>query len=271
MRRLRRLVVLIGVAAFATAGLAGVAQGSAPRQSTSSDGTLRIGGDLSLGEIQFDLMKVQVVGTSYHNWVYGTLLRMTPTGEVVPDLAKSVDVVDPSTIKVVLKPNLKFTDGTPVDAAAYKFSIERTINEALPGGKEAEVNQIGSVTVDAPLEFTLALKTPIAGAITRLMRLCEVGCPQSPTAVANGTDFSTNPVGAGPYKLKANVAGQEIVLVKNPDYWDAKNVKVGTIQIKNVPGSAAVTALSGNQTDYAGFLSLVQTDELAGRDRKSVV
>ena len=31
-----------------------------------------------------------------------------------------------------------------------------------------------------------------------------------------------------------------------------------------VPGSATVTALSGNQTDYAGFLSLVQTDELAG-------
>jgi peptide/nickel transport system substrate-binding protein len=114
------------------------------------------------------------------------------------------------------------------------------------------------------LEFTLALKTPIAGAITRLMRLCEVGCPQSPTAVQNGTDFSTHPVGAGPYTLKSNVAGQEIVLEKNPDYWDAKNIKVGTIQIKNVPGSATVTAITGNQTDFASFLSLIQTGELAG-------
>jgi peptide/nickel transport system substrate-binding protein len=267
MRRMRRLSVVIGVAALATAALAGVAplaQGSAPRQSSGAGGTLRVGADLSLGEIQFDLMKVQVVGTSYHNLVYGTLLKMTPSGEVVPDLAKSVDVVDPSTIKVVLRPGLKFTDGTPVDAAAYKFSIDRMINQALPGGKEAEVNQIASVTVDAPLEFTVALKTPIAGAITRLMRLCEVGCPQSPTAVQNGTDFSTNPVGAGPYKLKVNTPGQEFVLEKNPDYWDAKNIKVGTIQYKNVPGSATVTAITGNQTDFASFLSQLQTQEMAG-------
>jgi len=264
---IRRVLAVVGVAMFATVGLAGVAQssvhGSAPRQASSSGGTLRVGVDMGTQEVQFDLMKVQVVGTQYHNLVYGSLLRMTPSGEVVPDLAKSVTVVDPSTIKGVLKPNLKFTDGTPVDAAAYKFSIERMINQALPGGKEAEVNQIGSVTVDAPLEFTLALKTPIAGAITRLMRLCEVGCATSPTAVQNGTDFSTNPVGAGPYKLKSNTAGQEFVLEKNPDYWDAKNIKVGTIQYKNVPGSATVTGITGNQTDWA-IVSLIQTGELAG-------
>jgi peptide/nickel transport system substrate-binding protein len=267
MRRIRRLMVVLGVAVFATAGLAGVAQssvqGSVSRQSSGSGGTMRLGFDMGVNEVQFDLMKVQVVGTSFHNLVYGTLLRMTPSGEVVPDLAKSVTVVDPSTIKVVLKPNLKFTDGTPVDAAAYKFSIERMINEAQPGGKEAEVNQIASVTVDAPLEFTLALKTPIAGAITRLMRLCEVGCPQSPTAVQNGTDFSTNPVGAGPFKLKVNTPGQEFVLEKNPDYWDAKHIKVDTIQYKNIPGSATVTGLTGNQTDWA-IVSQIQTGELAG-------
>jgi peptide/nickel transport system substrate-binding protein len=263
MRRIRRLAIGLGIAAVATAGLTAVAQGAAPRADSSAAGTLRLGVDMTVIATEFDLMKVSVVGTQYHNLVYGTLLRMTPSGDVVPDLAKAVTVVDPSTIKVVLKPDLTFTDGTPVDAAAYKFSIDRMVTQAQPGGKEAEVNQIDSVTVDAPLEFTIRLKQPIAGAITRLMRLCEVGCPTSPTAVQNGTDFSKNPVGAGPYTLSSHTPGQEFALEKNPDYWDQKHIKVQEIQYRNVPPSATVTAMSGDQSDYA-LLSLTQTEELAG-------
>jgi len=213
--------------------------------------------------VELDLMKVQVVGTQMHNLIYGTLLRMTPSGKVVPDLAKSVTVVDPSTIKVELKPNLKFTDGTPVDANAYKFSIERMKNQAKPGGKEAEVNQVNTVTVDSPTSFTITLLQPIAGAITRLMRLCEVGCPTSPTAVNNGTDFSTNPVGAGPYKVKSSTPGQELVLEKNPDYWDAKDIKIKTIQYKNVPAASIITALQGGQIDQSN-LTAPQISELQG-------
>ena len=210
--------------------------------------------------VELDLMKVNVVGVQMHNLIYGTLLKKTPTGEVVPDLAKSVTVVDPSTVKVELKPNLKFTDGTPVDANAYKFSIERMINQAQPGGKEAEVNQISAVTVDSPTNFTITLKQPIAGAITRLMRLCEVGCPTSPTAVQNGTNFSTSPVGAGPYKVKSFTAGQELVLEKNPDYWDAKDIKIKTIQYKNIPAASIQTALQGGQVDWSGLTATMVTE-----------
>jgi peptide/nickel transport system substrate-binding protein len=262
MRRLRRLVVLVAAAAIATSAVGGLAYAAAPRQA-SEDGTVRVGYDFSGVPIEFDLMKVAVVGTQYHNLVYGTLLKIKPNGEVVPDLAKSVTAVDPSTIKVVLKPKLKFTDGTPVDAEAYKFSIERMLNEAPVGAKEADINQIDSVTVDSPSEFTIRLKTPVAGAITRLMRFCEVGCPVSPTAVSKGTNFSTDPVGAGPYTLESVTPGQEFVLKKNPGYWDAKSIKIPKIQVKNVPGAATVTAITGNQSDFA-VVTQIQADELAG-------
>ena len=55
------------------------------------------------------------------------LMRQNADGSYSPGLAKSATATDPQTIVVELKPNIKFSDGTPLDAEAVKFSIERTI------------------------------------------------------------------------------------------------------------------------------------------------
>src|SRR5215470_5050875 len=103
VRRIRRGLVVLGVAAMVTASVAGVAEGASPKatpRQAAASGTLRIPSDMTAQPVELDLMKVNVVGVQMHNLIYGTLLKKTPTGEVVPDLAKSVTVVDPSTVKV---------------------------------------------------------------------------------------------------------------------------------------------------------------------------
>ena len=51
----------------------------------------------------------------------------TPTAATRPAWPSRPRSTDPQTIVVELKPNIKFSDGTPLDADAVKFSIERTI------------------------------------------------------------------------------------------------------------------------------------------------
>ena len=71
--------------------------------------------------------------------VYDSLLRQNIDGSYSPGLAKSATVVDPQTIDVELQPNMKFSDGTPMNADAVKFSIERTMASGNVGAVRAEL------------------------------------------------------------------------------------------------------------------------------------
>jgi peptide/nickel transport system substrate-binding protein len=227
------------------------------------EGTLVLGGDLeATGSGIFDTAEQPVVLSAYHEWLFGTLLRMTPSGEVVPDLAESVTIIDPSTVTVVLKPDLVFTDDTPVDAEALKASWERTIATEVQGGIENEFRQVEGITIDGPLTVTAKLSSPIAGAWVRLLRLAEAS-PISPTAIAEGVDLNTNPVGAGPYTLESFEAGTKQVFVKNLKYWDAANIRVARIEVVQVTGDSLSNAIRSDTIDRA-IVSAAQSRELQG-------
>jgi peptide/nickel transport system substrate-binding protein len=185
-------------------------------------------------------------------FLYGTLLRLDSTGKIQPGLAEAVDVVDSSNLVVKLKPGLVFSDGTPLDADALKFSWERLAKEAAPGGVEAEFREFETLTVKSKTDMAVKLKTPIAGAYYRLMRLAETS-PVSPTAVRAGGDFNAAPVGAGPFKLTQFQAGQTIKFVKNDKYWNAKNVKLAGIEYINVGPQAVTTALRSGTVDFVNL------------------
>ena len=131
------------------------------------------------------------------------LLRQNADGSYSPGLAKSATVVDPQTIEVELQPNVKFSDGTPMNAEAVKFSIERTMASGNVGAVRAELlPDRGSITVNSPTKLTITLKTPIAGQFYNLLANGETFVV-SPTAVQSGTSLDEKPVGAGPFMLES--------------------------------------------------------------------
>src|SRR5262249_56394100 len=59
------------------------------------------------------------------------LLDITPDGKFVPDAAESWQISPDGLLYTFkLKKNVLFHDGTPVDAAAVKFSIDRIMDPA---------------------------------------------------------------------------------------------------------------------------------------------
>jgi len=209
----------------------GAATTTAEADDVDPNGVLRIGTAVSSPNVwdNFDLPTLAVPPVDVHRAVYGTLLRQHEDGSLHPGLAEAVTVVDPSTLRVVLRPGVRFTDGTPYDAEAVKFGLERHVAAANARAFAAELQQIDTMTVDDPLTLTITLKRPIAGYIQVLFARGESSIP-SPTAVRNGVDLKTTPVGAGPFVLDTVVPNQLIRIVKNPDYIDADEVRLAAVE-----------------------------------------
>ncbi|WP_312993533.1 ABC transporter substrate-binding protein [Achromobacter animicus] len=182
--------------------------------------------------------------------IFETLLTRTPAGELVPQLATALPrQIDATTWEVTLRPDLKFSDGKPLDAAAVAASINRIVDPKTAsrqrpfflGIKQAEA--VDAVTV----------KVHTNGADPALPARLSWLTIVSPAAAADGS-LSQKPVGSGPYVLTEWSKGNRIVLTKNPNYWNPKavgNVDRATYRFVAEPG----TRLSGLRAGDFDFIT----------------
>ena len=183
--------------------------------------------------------------------VYASLTRTDEQGNAVPDLAKSWDYDSSGTeVTFHLRPGLKFSDGTRLDATAVKAAIDRAKqqqNSALFG----DLTSIRSVTATG-LDVVVHL-TQVDHQIPQLLgeRVLQVA---SPKAAQDPKKLDQNPVGAGPFVVTQLIPGTKAVLRKNPDYWDAKNIHIESVELTSAPDAA--TVVSGLQTGVYNFADI---------------
>jgi peptide/nickel transport system substrate-binding protein len=153
--------------------------------------------------------------------LFDTLVQVGPDGSFQPDLAESWEYSDDATtFTYKLREDVKFHDGTPFNAEAVKFSLERFLDpEARQGGGYAFFQPDKLDSIDVLDEYTVRIKykEPFAPFMTAITG--PNLAPVSPTAVKEmGEDFGRNPVGTGPFKFKEWVSGSHITVERNPDY-----------------------------------------------------
>jgi len=242
-----------GGATVATTGEA--RSSSSEATDVDEDGVLRVAVGLlpTNASTQWDPTTMVSPAGPTHELVYGSLLRQRPDGTVVPDLAVSAEVVDPRTVTIELREGVVFSDGTPFDAAAVKAGIERNLSVNNQRALDAELYEVESITVDGPLSLTVHLRSPIAGSFYTLLFGRGATTIVSPKAVADGVDLAKTPVGAGPYLLESLDPEDRMVLVKNPDYWDAEHVRIPRVEFVHAEGpEATVNALRSRTVDASG-------------------
>ena len=146
--------------------------------------------------------------------------------QVVPGLAESWTVSkDGLRYTFKLKKGISFHDGTPFNAEAVKFSIERQIMPEHPFNKLGKYpfanyffGNVKAVEVVDPHTVEFVLKEPRASFLAVLA--AGAASVVSPTAVKKfGADYALTPVGTGPFKYASWDRGQRVVLDKNPSYW----------------------------------------------------
>jgi len=170
---------------------------------------------------------------------------------IVPQLATGYEWTDGKTLILHLRDGVLFHDGTKMDAAAVKYSLERHMT--LSGSsRRAEVSTIDQVIVADPLTVRVTLKSPTSPLIAQFTD--RAGMIVSPKAAeAAGKDFALKPVCAGPFKFTERVAQDRIVLDRFPEYWDARNIHLARVIYQPITNTA--TRLANLQ---AGAIDLAE-------------
>ena len=135
-----------------------------------------------------------------------------------PGLAESWSFTDPTTLVLKIRPGVTFHDGTPLDAEAVKFNLERNKSDPKSNIK-ADLAAMASVEVTGPMQVTLKLNAPDAALPGILSD--RAGMMVSPTALkASATgNVARTPVGAGAYAFVSWADGERIVIKRNEKYW----------------------------------------------------
>jgi peptide/nickel transport system substrate-binding protein len=192
--------------------------------------------------------------------IYDTLTQLSPTGQLEPGLAQSWDFSPGgSTLTLHLRPGVTFSDGSPVDASAVKAAILH--NKTSPLRTSLEVIQ--SITVVNPLTLTLNLNSPTPADLLYAFNDLD-GMIADPAA----TSLAKDPVGSGPYTM-VSANPSEIILKKNPHYWNAAAYQPEEIEFVQVAtGPPSVAALEAGAIDMTQFqpesLSTVKADSSLG-------
>ncbi|MBQ7803112.1 ABC transporter substrate-binding protein [Rhodococcus sp. (in: high G+C Gram-positive bacteria)] len=198
--------------------------------------------------------------------IYGALLYYDlEAREITPGMAESFTSADGKTWTLKLRPELTFTDGTPFNAEAVAFNWQRALDPSmlspsLTAAKGITWSVVDSTTLtvvanDVNYQLPFLLSEPLA----------FIG---SPTAIqSKGADFANSPVGAGPFTLGSWARGTEMILDRNPGYWDQPRPYVDRFVYKTIPADdQRYNALQSGEVDVISVISekYVKRAEAAG-------
>ncbi|HYE11753.1 MAG TPA: peptide ABC transporter substrate-binding protein [Patescibacteria group bacterium] len=185
-------------------------------------------------------------------------------GEIKPGMAEKWDVSEDGLTYTFHLRDAKWSDGSavtaqdfeyaiirlldPKNAASYSFAAYIIQNAAeFNSGKIMDPAQVGVKAID---EKTLEIKliNPTSYFVSTLDLPCFY--PVKKDYVEKlGADFATSAdkmLSNGPFILKDWKHEQEIVLEKNPNYWDQANIKLNTVKILQVSDANTVLAMYEN-------------------------
>ncbi|MEU0936006.1 MULTISPECIES: ABC transporter substrate-binding protein [unclassified Embleya] len=182
------------------------------------------------------------------------LFDLDRRGNLVPVLALSATSSDADrTFTVALRENVRFSDGTPLDAQAVVDHYKRLQEtKTCLGCDPRVVTDIASLSTAGTHTVVFHLTQPWAKfpvlALTQTAALIP-----SPTAVrAQGDNFGRAAVGAGAYRLERVAPGSAIILVRNDTYWRPEKANLDKILIKIVPDTqSAVQSVQSGTLDMA--------------------
>ena len=178
--------------------------------------------------------------------LYEGLLAQNEKGEAIPGAAASWDISeDGLTYTFHMRENAKWSNGDPVTAGDFEFSFRRIMDPKTAAGyasvlyaiKNAEevatgkmpVDQLGVKALDDKT-LQITLKNPAPYFLELLTH--QTGFPVNKKAVEKFGDKFTLPgnmVTNGAYTLVSFTPNDKISMKKNPNYWDASNVKIDAV------------------------------------------
>ncbi|MGH8513944.1 MAG: ABC transporter substrate-binding protein, partial [Gammaproteobacteria bacterium] len=208
--------------------------------------------------------------------LYDTLLQPTADGKgVQPGLASEYQVsADGVTVTLKMRPDIKFSDGSPITVDDVKWSLDRARDpkNGIWGFILASLDSVETKGADG---VVLHLKTPDPTFISALATFNAAILPKKPYEAAAGATmeekakaFAEHPIGSGPFMFESWQRNTEMVLKRNPYYWqpgeDGKPLPyLDEIRFQIIPDDATrILKLQAGEVHGAEFIPYARVAEL---------
>jgi peptide/nickel transport system substrate-binding protein len=209
--------ILTGAALVAALAACGAQQPATPSVSTLK---MNVGGFVLAGNWN-------PVTSSYLNvyfWpqqaVYESFIRFDPaTFEWVPQLAESYEISDDQlSMRITLREDVDFSDGTHLDAEAAKKSFDYSLSGEAGGYIQLRDQYAPQIEVTGEYELLVTSTGAMTSDFLFWFGIVPIA---SPTAIEDDpTGLEEIPVGTGPYLFDEEVPDASATFVRNPDYRD---------------------------------------------------
>jgi peptide/nickel transport system substrate-binding protein len=172
--------------------------------------------------------------------IFGGLFRLGEGGRIEPDMAAGYKIsADGRTVTISLRPGVVFQDGTPLNAQAVKWNIERDLKTPCVCSPVASWPPLASEGITTPDANTVVLNfsRPYA-AVMSVFVSTSVNRVASPSAVQRMGEqaFRLKPVGAGPFIVESNVVSSQIALKRNDRYFKRGRPYLDRLVFKSIGG-----------------------------------
>ncbi|MFJ3927633.1 ABC transporter substrate-binding protein [Streptomyces sp. NPDC090022] len=159
-------------------------------------------------------------GKDGNSKIFDGLLTHDAQMRLRPALAVALPEVsaDGLTYTYRLRQGVTFSDGRPFGAKDVVFTYRTILDAKTNNASKTELDAIADVREQGPDAVVFTLKYPYAPFAERTV------LPIAPEHVAgrqdvNSGDFTTRPVGTGPYVLTGWSKGEKLSFAANPTYW----------------------------------------------------
>ncbi|WP_312930714.1 ABC transporter substrate-binding protein [Agrobacterium cavarae] len=195
------------------------------------------------------------VGRLVYTSMCDKLVDLDNNLSVVPQLATKWAWGDNgNTLTMDLREGVVFHDGTPFNAEAAVYTIER--NMTMPESRrKSELASVAKVEATGEYQIKFTLKKPDASLLAQLSD--RAGMMISPKAGKElGANFGSKPVCAGPFKFVERIQQDRIVLEKFADYWNKDNIFLDKVTFLPIPDTTVRLAnLRAGDLDMAERIS----------------
>lgn len=223
-----RIITPLAVATLLSALVA--AWGTTPSSASTSSHTSAINtnGTITEGYTLPPTTLDPEVGTSGADYVYieaifGNLIEVNSSGNLIPAMAtkwafSGTGATKDDIFTVWLRHGLKFSDGTPLNAAAVVADWKRYI---ASGDVLDDLEYVIPSSIHAIGQYEVQEQTSQPNAQLPWGLADRAGMIVDPTALASegAANFGTHPVGAGPYKVTSVTAGHSYCYTRNNSYY----------------------------------------------------
>ncbi len=194
----------------------------------------------------------------YFMSIYDQLVRVGPDGiSLVPGLAESWDVSDDGlTYTFHLRPNVMFSDGTPMTAADVLYSWVRAANDpeehwtfTLTALKRDADGQVEGISTPDDETVVVELAQPWSPFLSDVA-MFNMSVISEAFAAGKEDRLTQECMGTGPFAFAEWNKGESLRLVKNANYWEEGLPLLDEIVVSVVPDdNARILQLQGGELD----------------------